>query len=471
MPNESLRTPLPAEVDALLDKYDRPGPRYTSYPTAPAWRAMEASELKSALHRYAAADDRGEAPALSLYVHIPFCQDRCLYCGCNVVIAPKDKVSEPYMEVLDQEIRLQARELGRKRRVSQLHLGGGTPTYLKPAQLEHLMEWMRASFDFQPGAEISIEVDPVVTTEDHVRTLRRIGFNRISMGVQDLCSRVQEAVQRVQPVERTFEFYSLCRDAGFPSVNMDLIYGLPYQSVESFSDTVNRVVEWGPDRVAVFNYAHVPWIKPHQERMPAEALPEPREKLAIFLQTTKLFRAGGYEAIGIDHFAKTDDTLAVARRAEHLRRNFMGYTTQPETESMAFGCTSIAEISGVYAQNHPRLSEYQREVRAGQLTTHRGLVMSADDKLRNEVIMDLMCNLAIDKRRIEQRHGVDFDTTFATALAGLQEMHDDGLILLEPDHVRVTERGQVFVRNAAMHFDAYLRPAESGDKPLFSRTV
>ena len=471
MQPDAKRSPLPPELDAMLDKYDRAGPRYTSYPTAPAWREMEPVELKNALHRYAAADDAGEAPALSIYVHVPFCQDRCLYCGCNVVIAPRDKVSEPYMEVLDREIQLQAAELGRKRRVSQLHLGGGTPTYLRPDQLAQLMDWLTDRFDFQPDAEISIEVDPVVTTEEHVRTLRRIGFNRISMGVQDLCSRVQEAVQRVQPAERTFEFYSLCRDVGFPSVNMDLIYGLPYQNVESFGETVEQVVQWGPDRVAVFNYAHVPWIKPHQERMPAEALPEPREKLAIFLETTRRFREGGYEAIGIDHFAKVDDGLAVARRAENLRRNFMGYTTQPETESIAFGCTSIAEISGTYAQNHPRLSEYQRRVRAGELTTHRGLVMSADDRLRNEVIMDLMCNLAIDKRRIEERHGVDFDSTFADALEGLKEMEEDGLITLEADRIGVTDRGQVLVRNAAMHFDAYLQPPESSDKPLYSRTV
>ena len=462
---------LPAEVDALLEKYDRPGPRYTSYPTAPAWREMGPDEMRDALHRYAAADDAGQAPALSLYVHIPFCQDRCLYCGCNVVIAPRDKVSEPYMDALDHDIALQVNHLGAKRRVSQLHLGGGTPTYLQPAQLERLIGWLKERFDFLPDAEMSIEVDPVVTTEDHVRTLHRIGFNRISMGVQDLCERVQQAVQRVQPAERTYAFYQLCRDVGFSSVNMDLIYGLPYQTVERFAETVDQVIEWGPDRVAVFNYAHVPWIKPHQERMPAEALPEPKEKLAIFLETSRRFRANGYEAIGIDHFAKTDDTLAVARRAENLRRNFMGYTTQPETESVAFGVTSISEIAGVYAQNITRLSEYQRQVKAGVLPTHRGLRMTADDVLRNEVIMDLMCNLAIDKRRIEARHGIDFDATFASAIEGLEGMVDDGLVEMTDDRIGITRKGELFARNAAMFFDAYLAPPGSSDKPLFSRTI
>ena len=469
--NHDLSRRLPADVEALLDKYDRPGPRYTSYPTAPAWRDMGPDEFRDALHRYVKADDAGQAPPLSLYVHIPFCAERCLYCGCNVVIAPRDKVSEPYMEALAADIHLQVKELGAKRRVSQLHLGGGTPTYLQPAQLERLIGWLKERFDFLPDAELSIEVDPVVTTEDHVRTLRKIGFNRISMGVQDLCDRVQQAVERVQPAEKTFRFYSLCRDVGFDSVNMDLIYGLPFQTVERFAETVQQVVEWGPDRVAVFNYAHVPWIKPHQEKMPSEALPEPKEKIAIFLETTRLFTANGYDAIGIDHFAKSDDSLAVARRAENLRRNFMGYTTQPETESIAFGVTSISEITGAYAQNQTRLSTYQRTVTGGTLPTVRGLVMSDDDLLRNEVIMDLMCNLAIDKRRVEERHGIDFDATFADALEGLKAMQDDGLIELSDGRIAVPERGQLFVRNAAMLFDAYLKPAEGRDKPLFSRTV
>ena len=462
---------LPADLDALLDKYDRPGPRYTSYPTAPAWREFTPEEARAALHRYADADDRGEAPPLSLYVHVPFCEERCLYCGCNVVIAPEDKVSAPYMEVLEKEIALQAAELGRKRRVTWLHLGGGTPTYLKPEQLERMMGWLTEKFDFLDGAEISIEVDPVVTTDEHLRMLRKLGFNRISMGVQDLDPKVQEAVQRVQPAELTYRFYQMCRELGFSSVNMDLVYGLPYQTVESFSRTVEKFVEWGPDRVAVFNYAHVPWIKPHQKKMPEEALPGPREKLAIFLETTRLFKEGGFEAIGLDHFAKPDDELAIARREERLRRNFMGYTTQPDTESLAFGVTSISEIGGAYVQNLTRLSEYQRTVTAGTLPAHRGLVMSADDLLRNDVIMDLMCNLVIDKRAVEARHGVDFDATFADALAGLAKMEADGLIALSEDRVQVTERGQLLVRNAAMEFDAYLDPPGTSDKPLFSRTV
>lgn len=462
---------LTPELDRLLEKYDRPGPRYTSYPTAPAWQVLPASRMREALHDYARRDDAGDAPPLSLYVHVPFCEERCLYCGCNVVIAPQDKVSVPYMDVLKRDIELNAKELGKKRRVSWLHLGGGTPTYLQPQQLRDMVQWLREAFEFLPDAEISIEVDPVVTTDDHLRTLREIGFNRISMGVQDTNPKVQQAVQRVQPAELTERFYRLCRDLGFPSVNMDLVYGLPYQTVDSFRETVDHIAAWRPDRIALFNYAHVPWIKPHQNRMPTEALPVPREKLAIFIDSLHRFEEHGYTAIGLDHFAVPEDDLARALADEKLRRNFMGYTTQPETESLAFGVTGISEISGTYIQNLSRLSEYQRAIRAGDLPTERGLVMSEDDRVRNDVIMDLMCNLVIHKPAVEERWGIAFDEYFADALDGLREMQEDGLVNLLADRVEVTEQGRLLVRNAAMFFDAYLQPAGSGDKPLYSRTV
>lgn len=467
----SARQILTPELDRLLEKYDRPGPRYTSYPTAPAWEELPESRMREALEDYARRDDAGEAPPLSLYIHVPFCEERCLYCGCNVVIAPEDKVSVPYMEVLRQDIELNAKVLGPKRRVTWLHLGGGTPTYLQPQQLRDMMGWLREAFEFLPDAEISIEVDPVVTTDAHLRTLREIGFNRISMGVQDTNPKVQHAVQRVQPAELTERFYGLCRELGFPSVNMDLVYGLPYQSVDSFRETVDHIAAWRPDRIALFNYAHVPWIKPHQNRMPTEALPVPREKLAIFIDSLRRFEEHGYTAIGLDHFAVPEDELAQALGKEELRRNFMGYTTQPETESLAFGVTGISEISGTYIQNLTRLSEYQRAVRKGELPTERGLVMSEDDRIRNDVIMDLMCNLVIHKPRIVERWGIDFDQYFGTALDGLREMQDDGLVNLLEDRVEVTDRGRLLVRNAAMFFDAYLQPAGSSDKPLYSRTV
>jgi oxygen-independent coproporphyrinogen-3 oxidase len=428
--------------------------------------------MRRALRSYVVEDDAGRAAPLSLYVHVPFCQERCLYCGCNVVIAPRDKVSDPYMDALHREMQMVRGELGKRRPVTQLHLGGGTPTYLQPAQLEELMRWMHECFAFEANAEISIEVDPVVTTDEHLHALRKIGFNRISMGVQDLDPRVQETVHRVQPKALTERFYGLCRELGFDSVNMDLIYGLPHQSVESFAATVDHVIRWRPDRIAVFNYAHVPWIKPHQNRMPADALPPPDEKLAIFLDTSRRFGEAGYVAIGLDHFAVPEDELAQARLHETLRRNFMGYTTQPETESLGFGVTSISEIQGTYVQNLTRLSEYERRVNGGELPAHRGMQMSSDDKLRNDVIMDIMCNFVLDKGRIEEKHGIVFDELFAQTLEPLREMERDGLIRLPEGRIEVTEMGQVLVRNVAMLFDAYLdRPTEGGRKPIYSRTV
>ncbi|RKZ17499.1 oxygen-independent coproporphyrinogen III oxidase [bacterium] len=467
----SAREILDPDLERLLEKYDRPGPRYTSYPTAPAWGELNADRMKQALHDYAKRDDAGEAPPLSLYVHVPFCERRCLYCGCNVVIAPQDKVSVPYMDVLEQDIRLNAAELGKKRRVSWLHLGGGTPTYLQPEQLGDMVGWLRDAFDFLPDAEVSVEVDPVVTTVDHLRKLRELGFNRISMGVQDTDPKVQEAVGRPQSPELTRDFYQHCRDLGFESVNMDLVYGLPYQTVDTFRKTIDHIAAWRPDRIALFNYAHVPWIKPHQAQMPTEAMPAPREKLAIFIDSLRRFREHGYTAIGLDHLAIPEDDLAKALAGEELRRNFMGYTTQPQTESLAFGVTGISEISGTYIQNLTRLSDYQRTIRAGELPTERGLAMSDDDRIRNDVIMDLMCNLVIHKPAIAERYSIDFDEYFADALDGLRSMQEDGLVKLLEDRVEVTDRGQLLVRNAAMFFDAYLEPAGEGDKPLYSRTV
>lgn len=460
------------QIETLLRKYDRPGPRYTSYPTAPAWSDdFGPEQLRASLKRVSDAAARGEGKPLSLYVHVPFCHQRCLYCGCNVVISPKDKVSPRYMDVLEREIDMMRAQLPAPGKVVQIHLGGGTPTYLRPRQLERLQRMIVDRFDVDPEAEISIEVDPVVTDEDHIRTLRRLGYNRISMGVQDLDPRVQEAVHRVQPQDLTERFYAVCREAGFLSVNMDLIYGLPFQTPQTFGETVDQVIRWAPDRVAVFNYAHVPWIKPHQKLMPEEALPAPDSKFAIFVETRRRFEAAGYEAIGLDHFALPDDELAEARRDEVLRRNFMGYTTKPETDILAFGVSSISDVGGAYAQNFTRLPHYYRAVEGGELPTHRGVHMSEDDLIRRDVIMEIMCNFVLQKPRIEQRYGIDFDAYFASQDESLASLESDGLIRREPDRIEVTELGQLLVRNVAMVFDAYLRPPSESGTPLYSRTV
>ena len=463
----------PEEIADLLRKYDRPGPRYTSYPTAPVWRDdFGPAELGERLDDLSASVGRGVQRPLSLYFHVPFCRERCLFCGCNVIISRKDWVSDPYLERLHAEMELFARHLGDARDVIQVHLGGGTPTYFSPEQLARLMDSVHRTFRIADGAEIALEVDPCVTTDEHVRMLRKLGFNRISMGVQDLEPQVQQSINRIQPADLTGRFYQLCRDEGFTSINMDLIYGLPYQTEDTFARTLEQVIAWRPDRVAVFNYAHVPWIKPHQKQMPLEALPPPATKFSIYAMTIRAFRDGGYEPIGLDHFALPNDELAQARRAEKLRRNFMGYTTKPETDVLAFGVSSISEVGGLYAQNTPKLMDYHRAIDSGEFAVHRGVRLSADDQLRRDVIMNIMCNFALDFGAVERRHGISFASYFAAELQKLAGPAADGLVRLSPNRLEVTPRGQMLVRNVAMIFDAYLEePREDASTPVYSRTI
>ncbi len=464
----------PAEIEHLLQKYDRPGPRYTSYPTAPVWTENWTSDDFSArLDRLGAALRRGEERPLSLYFHIPFCEERCLFCGCNVVISRRKEIAQPYLEKLKKEIDLHVERIGAGREVIQMHLGGGTPTYFTPGQLTELMDHVKTRFRLRPlHDEVSIETDPCVTTREHLEALREMGFTRVSMGLQDLDPKVQETVHRVQPEDLTDRYYRWCRELGFTSVNIDLIYGLPYQSEESFLRTLHRVTEWRPDRVAVFNYAHVPWLKKHQRLLPEEALPSAAEKLRIIAMTFGHFRSQGYDAIGLDHFALPQDELAIARRNGVLRRNFMGYSTLPETDILAFGVSSISEVEGAYSQNEVHFARYNKAVEAGRLPAFKGAVLSPDDLIRREVIMTLMNNLAIDIPRIEKRFGIDFHDYFAASMEALADPVEDGLVELSPARIQVTSKGQLLVRNVAMAFDAYLKaPGEGDGTPRFSRTV
>ncbi len=464
----------PEEIEELLRKYDRPGPRYTSYPTAPVWTdewsardfELRLAELKNTL-------EQGQDRPLSLYFHIPFCEERCLFCGCNVVISRRKEVAQPYLDRLKQELDLVVERLGEQRKVVQMHLGGGTPTYFTPEQLTELMDHVKARFSIEPlHDEISIETDPCVTTREHLVALREAGFTRMSMGLQDLDPKVQETIHRVQPDELTSRYYQWCRELGFTSVNIDLIYGLPYQTEESFQNTLERVTEWRPDRVAVFNYAHVPWIKKHQSLMPEEALPDPALKLRIIGMTFAHFQKHGYEAIGLDHFALPEDELAVARRNETLRRNFMGYSTLPETDILAFGVSSISEVAGAYSQNHVHFAKWNKSIDAGQFPAFRGVSLSQDDLLRREVIMGIMNNLALDYAPIEEQFSISFTEYFAKALENLKEPVKDGLVELSPGRLQVTRKGQLLVRNVAMAFDAYLKaPGDELNSPRFSRTV
>lgn len=452
----------------LLARYDRPGPRYTSYPTAPHFLPdFAADEYRAALAH--AAPRSGEP--LSMYIHIPFCEARCTYCGCNVVIAPRRGIEDSYLDAVERELAHVAAALGERRSVAQLHWGGGTPTYLTPAQCRRLYATFSRHFCLTPGAEVAIEVDPCVTTDDHLTTLRELGFNRISMGLQDLSPEVQRAVRRVQPLELTRHQVELARRLGFSSVNLDLIYGLPYQTPESFAGTVEQVItELAPDRVAVFSYAHVPWIKPQQKEL--ESLPRPRgwEKFLIFRAAAERFLAAGYTFIGMDHFARPGDELASALASGTLHRNFMGYTVQPGTDLIGVGVTSIGDVGGSYVQNEKNLARYGRAALAGGFPVERGRRRSREDDLRGAAIRRLICTFALGFEWLRRSFDIEPEQYFARELDELRQgFVPDGLVSVDAGGVRVLPRGRIFIRNICMPFDAYLR---GGAPPaLYSRTV
>ena len=451
----------------LLAKYDRPGPRYTSYPTAVEFSdAFGEADYRRHLERASAAPD---AP-LSLYIHLPFCEERCTFCGCSVIITRKREVAAGYLEYLYREIAMLAGALGGRRRLAQYHWGGGTPTYLAPDQITALQAEVLRHFTIDPGAEVAIEVDPRVTTAEQLDTLRAAGFNRLSMGIQDFTPEVQVAVNRVQPESETRHLYERARAVGFSSINFDLIYGLPLQTTPSFSRTLDAVLNMRPDRVAVYSFAHVPWVRGNQKRIHPEELPSPAQKIELFAEARSRFLEAGYEQIGMDHFAVPDDELAKAASAGTLHRNFMGYTTKPAADMVGLGVSAIGDVQGAFAQNVKKLSTYYSAIDAGRFPIERGFVLDPDDALRRHVITNLMCNLRVGRRDVEQRFGVAFDEYFERELGELREgpvVH--GFVEIDPESVRVTPRGRLFVRNVCMVFDRYLRTKTT--TPIFSRTV
>jgi oxygen-independent coproporphyrinogen-3 oxidase len=448
----------------LLGKYNQPGPRYTSYPTAPEWDdGFGPEDWRQQL-------TPGETdPPISLYFHLPFCQSLCLFCGCNVVISKNRNVSNPYLDRLKQEIALMSAEIDSSREVQQLHWGGGTPTYLSAAQIEELFGAIRARFSFAVDAEIGIEVDPRATTKEQCRTLRTLGFNRLSMGIQDFDPRVQQTVHRIQSYEMTRELFDYCRDLGFDSINIDLIYGLPHQTCSTFAETVEKIVEMNPDRIACFSYAHVPWMKKQQGSF-AKHLPEGMEKFRIFHVAISRFTQAGYRYIGMDHFARPGDELCSAQDDRTLHRNFQGYTTKAGCDLYGMGVSSISGLDDVYAQNWRDLERYYRAIDSGLLPTMRGIRVTAEDKLRRSVITRILCHTVVFKDEVEKGYGIDFDSHFERELEALRELERDGLVRLGPDRIQVAPLGRIFIRNVAMVFDAYLNRGEPGQR-LFSRTL
>jgi oxygen-independent coproporphyrinogen III oxidase len=452
--------------DEFLARYNRPGPRYTSYPTAPVWNdAFGSSDLEK-VHEEA---NRARSP-VSLYMHIPFCESLCLFCACNVIIQKDKGVAPPYLGVLKQEMERVSRSVSRERPVVQFHWGGGTPTYLTPAQIEDLFGAAREKFTFSPDAEIGIEVDPRVTSREHLETLRKLGFNRLSMGIQDFQPDVQKAINRIQPFELTGELIASARQLGFDSINVDLIYGLPHQTAASFAKTVEQILKLAPDRVALFSYAHVPWLKKQQGAF-AAFLPEGMQKFEIFRTGLLKFLEAGYLYIGMDHFAKPGDELAISQRNRTLHRNFQGYTTKAGADLYGMGVTAISGIQNAYAQNQRDLTKWEEAVTETGLATMRGYHLSDDDRLRRAVIGRLLCHTIVLKDEISREFGVDFDHYFAEELNHLEPSREDGLVEISRDEIRATWLGRIFIRNLAMVFDPYLEKQQLAAKPLFSKTL
>lgn len=454
----------------LLRKYDRPGPRYTSYPTVPVWtEEFGAGDFAKHLEAYAASDR-----PLSVYVHIPFCEERCTYCGCNVVIANRQDTVLRYLDYLYREIEQLVAKIGPQRKLLQLHWGGGTPTFLSIPQIDEVWSKLREAFAFDPNAEIGIEVDPRVTTPEQLRHLRDLGFNRLSMGVQDLTPDVQQAIGRRQTFEQTEETYRLGRELGFLGINMDLVYGLPRQTIEDYEKAIDQIVNWRPDRLAVYSYAHVPWVKPHQMQIAEADLPKGPDKFALFATAIRGLIKAGYTPIGMDHFALPEDELAQGLENGRLHRNFMGYTVSLSRDMLGLGVSSISEIGGGYAQNDSRLGGYYRRLDDTGIGIYRGWSLTEDDKIRQEAILSIMCRMHLDLNTISEQFGIDAPAYFETEMSQLDEFYGDGLIESNDAGFRVTELGRHFVRNIAMVFDAHLSgltDKATTKKPIFSRTV
>jgi oxygen-independent coproporphyrinogen-3 oxidase len=469
-----LRGELIPMTTELLEKYNVQGPRYTSYPTAPEWNdAVGAADYEAACVRANAADR-----PVSLYVHLPYCDEQCWFCGCFMKIVPKpDRKGEgreeirPYLDDLHAEIDHLARHVGRGRPVEQVHWGGGTPTYLTPAQCDRLAQHLFEAFPPAPGAEVSVEIDPRVTTPEHLKVLRQRGFNRVSMGVQDFDPEVQELVNRVQPFDLTKELVDAARSLGYLSVNLDMIYGLPGQRRAGFAESVDQIITLRPDRVAMYSYAHVPWLK-RPQRVLAAHLPEGPEKFAIFVSGIERFVSAGYVYIGMDHFALPHDEIVTAQNDRTLHRNFQGYTTRAGCDLYGLGISAISSVDDTYVQNTKDYAEYHAASSAGRFSTIRGHRLTPEDLLRREVITRLLCHCVVKKREIEQEFGLaSFDETFAAATAKLPGFVADGMVVTSPEEIRVTTMGRIFIRNVAMLFDAYLEKKAEDAPRIFSRTL
>ncbi len=445
-------------------KYSKPGPRYTSYPTALEFK--DDFTYDNYINYLESGDEK-----LSLYVHLPFCRSACYFCGCNVVFTSKEGKLSQYVEYLKKEIDILAEHIDTSREVIQFHFGGGTPTYYSALELDEIVTYIKSAFpNFSSEAEISVEIDPRFFNEEQMKVFQKHGFNRISFGVQDFDAKVQEAVHREQPYDLTKAAVDLAREYGINSINTDLIYGLPYQTLDGFKKTLEQILTLNPDRLAVFNYAHVPWLKKTMRKFDETTMPSPATKLAIFQYTIDFLTDNGYKMIGMDHFAKPEDELFAAIEKGELHRNFQGYTTKGGANLVGIGLTSIGEGARYYAQNTKDMKLYEAAIESGKLPFERGVELSEDDYIRKHVIMELMANFSIDIKRVESELGINFNEYFADAIEDLSEFIDAGLVTLSEDKIKVSETGTLLIRNIAMPFDAYMQKY-AGSKKSFSKTV
>lgn len=449
-----------------FSRYSRPGPRYTSYPTA-----VEFHEgFDTAVYESYLRDQDSNRP-ISLYVHLPFCRSACYFCGCNVVYTSKEEKKVRYISYLKKELALLKEHLDTNRVVSQMHFGGGTPTFFSPEQIREIIACFKEVFpNFSTEAEIGCEIDPRHFSREHMQALKEAGFNRLSFGVQDFDPKVQEAVHRVQGYDLTKSCMDIAREFGINSINIDLIYGLPFQNLKTFSNTLEKVLKLNPDRLAVFNYAHVPWMKKTMRKIDETTLPHPSEKLKIHQHTIEFFTGNGYNMIGMDHFAKPEDELFKAIEKGELHRNFQGYTTKGGADMIGVGITSIGEGERYYAQNHKEMAPYEAALDAGKLPVMRGIELSDDDVLRKSVIMEMMSNFSLNIPRVEEQFKINFKEYFTTELQVLQEFVEAELLEIREEGIEVNPTGAMLIRNIVMPFDAYLKKLPESQR-RFSKTV
>jgi oxygen-independent coproporphyrinogen-3 oxidase len=447
-------------------KYSKPGPRYTSYPTALEFH--EGFDDKALDKEF---ENQDKNRPISLYFHLPFCRSACYFCGCNVVYTSKEDKKDRYIDYLEKELDILSSKLDTSREVTQLHFGGGTPTFFNKEQLGRVIDLIKKHFpNFSKEAEISCEIDPRFFTTEHMEVLKSGGFNRISFGVQDFDPKVQEAVHRIQSFEVTKGAIDIARDAGIKSVNVDLIYGLPYQTFETFKKTLGEALKLGADRFAVFNYAHVPWMKKTMRKIDETTLPHPSVKLEIFKYTIDFFENHGYKMVGMDHFAKPEDELFKAIEKAELHRNFQGYTTKGGADLIGVGLTSIGEGKDYYVQNFKDMKEYEAAIDMGKLPVYKGIKLTEDDVLRNFVVMELMSNFSLNITRVEKEFGINFKEYFADGLEQLQEYADADLITIDDKEIVANSTGAMLIRNISMAFDAYMKKG-ADNKKRFSKTI